>query len=325
MKSDNKNNFLPPWYLRNSMVQTLLNSSSLRNRGHHLMEEKAKEIILDAGGDVHLQGFLSLNEKNTSKGLVILIHGWEGSAASAYIINNGRFLYDAGFDIFRLNLRDHGESHHLNRGLFLGTLIDESFEAVKNISSRFRDRPVFLSGFSMGANFTLRMAHLNRGTVIENLKHVVCINPPLDPMTATCNIDRYPLIKGYFLKKWKKSLRIKQEIYPDIYNLEAILEKESCMAMTEVLVREHSDYRDTEDYFSRYTLKDGYLEKITMPVTIITSKDDPIIAIEDFYETKHKDNINLIIPEYGGHCGYIDGLELNSWYQDIILDIFNSK
>ena len=101
--------------------------------------------ILDAGEGVRLQGFLSRCE-GSSRGLVILLHGWEGSANSAYIVSTGRYLYDRGFDVFRLNLRDHGDSHHLNEGLFYGTLIEESHEGVRAAAAMSRSGSAFLIG-----------------------------------------------------------------------------------------------------------------------------------------------------------------------------------
>ena len=48
-----------------------------------------------AGEGVRLKGYHSA-VKETPKGLVILIHGWEGSAESAYIVNTGRYLFRHG-------------------------------------------------------------------------------------------------------------------------------------------------------------------------------------------------------------------------------------
>ena len=134
------------------MLQTFLNSFKLRNPGKTDMERVAEERIIDAGSGVRLQGFHSA-VKGEPRGLVILIHGWEGSAGSAYIINTGRYLYCQGFDIFRLNLRDHGASHHLNEGLFYGTLIDETHAAVKEAAKSLQGESRFSHGVFHGSEF----------------------------------------------------------------------------------------------------------------------------------------------------------------------------
>jgi len=50
--------------------------------------------------------------------VAILLHGWEGSAEATYVLSLGSLLLSHGFDVVRLNLRDHGATHHLNREIF---------------------------------------------------------------------------------------------------------------------------------------------------------------------------------------------------------------
>ncbi len=65
----------------------------------------------------------------------MLLCGWEGSVNSAYILGTGKFLYNHGYSVFRLNYRDHGDSHALNPGLFYAALLDEVFKAVQQVSA----------------------------------------------------------------------------------------------------------------------------------------------------------------------------------------------
>ena len=48
----------------------------------------------------------------------MLLHGWEGSAESSCVLSLGSLLYSAGYDVLRLNLRDHGGTQRLNREIF---------------------------------------------------------------------------------------------------------------------------------------------------------------------------------------------------------------
>jgi predicted alpha/beta-fold hydrolase len=305
------------------MMQTMLSSSSLRTIGRNPMIENSEERIIDAEDGVRLLGYVSLQKKMKAQGLVVLLHGWEGSADSAYIKRTGKCLFNNGFDVFRLNFRDHGDSHHLNKGLFLGTLLDEAFFGIKKIADMAGGKPVHIVGFSMGANFAIRIARRNDTSPIGNLKHMVCINPPLDPMKSTANIDRKNIIRSYFIKKWKRSLVKKQTLYPGAYDFKDVLKMKSCMEMTEALIRRYTDYQGAEDYFSRYNLKKGYLDNIKTKIAIITSEDDPVIPISDFYDTRMNTNVDLIVHKYGGHCGYIEGPGLGSWYMQKLVEIFN--
>jgi len=310
--------FSPPVYLKNKTLQTILASSKLRNLRQNPMQSVAVEQILDVGSGVRLQGFYSKNEE-PAKGLVILIHGWEGSEKSAYITSTGRFLFREGYDIFRLNLRDHGDSHHLNEGPFFGTLLEESYHAVQSIANQHDDVPVFLIGFSMGGNFAIRIAHHCRDHPISNLRQVFCINPPLDPMQATLNIDATSMLKTYFLRKWRRSLLRNQALYPQVYNIADVLKEDNCWTMTEILLNRYTNYRDPAVYFGEYTLKEGYLDNIDLPLTIITAEDDPIISVDDFKNADLSPSVELAIQPFGGHCGYIENLRLTAWYWPFIL------
>jgi len=85
----------------------------------------ANEMIIPTNNGVRLLASYSPFKENKSKGTVMLLHGWEGSIGSAYILSAGRHLFENGYSVFRLNFRDHGNSHHLNEGLFYAALIDE--------------------------------------------------------------------------------------------------------------------------------------------------------------------------------------------------------
>ena len=177
-------------------------------------------------------------------------------------------------------------------------------------------------GFSMGANFALRVASRHSADPVPRLGMVMAINPALDPHRATVNIDRIGVIRKYFINKWKRSLRKKQELFPDLYNFEKELGMETCMEMTESLIGRLTDYSDARDYFRGYTLTEGWLGEITVPTAILMSRDDPFIPSDDFMTTTMGPGVRLMMQNHGGHCGYINGLKLGSWYQPLAAGLF---
>jgi predicted alpha/beta-fold hydrolase len=148
--------FIPPRFLRGPYTQTILASARIRTVGRNPMKEASREMIIDAGDGIRLQGFFSQQLKGDPMGLVILLHGWEGSAESTYILHSGRYFYKSGYNVFRLNFRDHGNTHHLNEGLFYAILLDEVFRAVETATGLPGKSRTFLMGFSLGGNFADR-------------------------------------------------------------------------------------------------------------------------------------------------------------------------
>jgi len=317
--------FDPPFYLRSTFAQTLLASGGIRKWGKNPMLEVAREVILNPIGDVRLQGFFSEQSDRQAKGMVVLLHGWEGSVNSAYIRGTGKFLYNNGYSVFRVNYRDHGDSHHLNPGLFYAVLLDEVFNAVQQVSEYESDLPFYLAGFSMGGNFALRIARKCADSPIDNLTHVISISPVLDPEKSTYAIDDVRILRFYFLKKWKRSLQKKQACFPDLYDFSEVLALDTIAEMTDMMLKHYSDYENASVYFSNYAVLNAALADVPVRTTIITAKDDPIIPVDDFYDLKLNSLTELIIHRYGGHNGFLENLSGRAWYERKIMEVFNAE
>jgi predicted alpha/beta-fold hydrolase len=315
--------FIPPFYLRSTFIQTMLAGSGIRKMGKNPMLDAAQEMILNPIEDVRLQGFYSKQSNGQVKGLVMLLHGWEGSVNSAYILSTGRFLYNHRYSVFRLNYRDHGDTHHLNPGLFYAVLLDEVFKAVQQVSEYEGELPFYLAGFSMGGNFALRIARKCVESPIRNLSHVIGISPVLNPEKSTYAIDDVPLLRRYFLRKWQRSLQKKQVCFPDLYDFSEVLSLDTIAAMTDLMLERYSDYESASAYFRAYAVKDDALVDVNIPTTIITAQDDPIIPVEDFYDLKLNSLTDLIIHRYGGHNGFLETVSGGAWYEREMLEIFD--
>ncbi|MBS3731454.1 MAG: alpha/beta fold hydrolase [Desulfobacterales bacterium] len=314
--------FVPPPGLKGPHVQSILASARFRAGGSHAMHEAARVQILETGEGVRLQGFYSPQSQQLQKGLVLLLHGWEGSAESTYVKTTGRYLFDQGYSIFRLNLRDHGDSHHLNRGLFFGTLFDEVFEAAAQAAGLAENGRFFVAGFSLGGNYALRIAREHARRSIPQLCHVAAVSPVIDPMGATNRADLTLLYRYYFLKKWKRSLMRNQELYPELYDFSDLMSHQTILGLTAALLPRCSPFTDPETYFDSYTLTNDALVDIAAPTTIVTAEDDPLIPVADFYNLQRNDLTGLIVHAHGGHNGFIANYRLNAWYEQALDRIF---
>lgn len=309
--------FTPARWARSPHLQTIFGSLVLRVLGPNEMAAAAREMIVDAGDGGRLLGHLSRQPVQPAKGLMILLHGWEGSADSTYILSTGRFFYRRGYDVFRLNLRDHGESHHLNRGLFHGALTEETAGAVSRIAGLLPERPCYLIGFSLGGNFALRIALRQANAPIPNLRQVFCISPALDPYKSTLAIDAGPAVyRRYFMAKWKRSLRAKQRCFPELYSFDAILlHHDTCMGLTEAIMPYYTEFGGYRDYFRLYTLTGSALAGLAMPATIFASEDDPVVPVEDYRNLSVNGFLRISLQKHGGHCGFLDPFPHGCWYE----------
>jgi len=317
---------LPPYraprWLRNPHLQSALASSRLRRitggRRARAIETRSEEHLLDCGDGVRLLGrFNAQSALPASRGLVMLFHGWEGSTASSYLLRTGAQLLDAGFDVFRLNFRDHGDTHHLNPGIFHSCRIDEVVGAVAAVQRQWRPPFLGVSGFSLGGNFALRVA-LRAPAAGVALHHAVAICPILSPPNGLIAMEQSPwFYQHYFMLKWGASLRRKRELFPEALPAE-LTSGNGVRDLTRRLIEHVGDFDSLEDYLNGYSVAGQRLAALQVPVSILTAADDPIIPVTDFEQLRLPANARLDIAEHGGHCGFLLDTRLNSYAEHYV-------
>jgi hypothetical protein len=248
------------------------------------------------------------------RGRVVLIHGWEGSSDSTYVRTTAASLYRAGYNVFRLNLRDHGPSHHLNEGVFLAVYLDEVVEAVTRLAGEVPHLQVALCGFSLGGNFALRIAGRWGAAPPVNIRQVVAVSPAIDPIHSTESIDRHPALLWYFRRKWRRSLQRKQALFPKRYDFSDIPPEMNLMEMTEQLIPRVSTYRDARSYLAAYAVTPAVFQRIRVPTAAITAVDDPVIPVADLTALPENPHVERIIHPHGGHNGFLEA-GLRPWYE----------
>jgi uncharacterized protein len=312
--------FHPRAFLKNRHVQSILASARLLAPRRAAFQKNAREMIIDTPEGSKLLAYLSRHPR--ARGLMIILHGWEGSSSSAYVLAAASCFYDRGFSVCRLNLRDHGDSHHLNEGLFHGALLQETFDAVQSLARLANDQPVHLLGFSMGANFVLRIAIKHSDTPIHNLGQAFAVSPPLDPYQTTRTIDQaLAFYRRYFLKKWRRSLRKKQRLFPRKYDFTEMLRAKTCIDLTADMMVYMPEFKSYRDYFKQYTLTGESFQNLRVPVRIFIADDDPVIALEDFQSLRENSFLTISRQRFGGHCGFVNLFPYSRWYNDVIAEM----
>jgi len=317
--------FRPPPGLRSGHVQSLLASSFIRRqavlRRSRALRGAAEVWTLDGGDGIRLQGLYSA-QPAASRGLAVLLHGWEGSVHSNYVLANGARLYDEGFDVFRLNFRDHGDTHHLNHEIFHSCRIDEVVNSLHDLQQRLGAARWFLAGYSLGGNFALRVA-LRAGAAGLNLGHVVAVNPVIDPAAAMLAMETgIRFYERYFERKWSRSLHVKKQCFPQLYGEESWHEIRGLRERTHYLATRHAGFESAEAYFEGYSIAGDRLAVLGVPSTLLTSADDPVVPVADFETLPDNPLLELIITRHGGHCGFLKNWKMESIAEDLIAERF---
>jgi uncharacterized protein len=316
--------FRPPRWLRSRHLQSMLASIFVRRR--RIVQSAAallaaeRELLLECGAGVRLQCFISRPAQLAAGPPVVLLHGWEGNAESLYVLSLAQLLYERGLEVVRLNLRDHGATHHLNRELFHSCRLPEVTGAVRALAAQFPGRPLALVGFSLGGNFFLRVAARSRAEGL-NLARVIAVSPVLEPAETLAALERsMPGYQLYFVRKWRRSLRAKQAAWPGSYDFRALARLHNLRDMTAELVRRHTEFASLEEYLTGYAITGERLAALEVPAEIVTSLDDPIIPVAGLGQLARPAALAVTLTRFGGHCGFIDRVSGPTWVERRILE-----
>ncbi len=319
------NAFEPPPYLRSAHLQTICNSQGPRRwRAQRLQGELSTETLtLDAADGTRLLADFDC-AANPGRALAILLHGWEGCSRSAYIVTTAARLLGVGYDVLRVNLRDHGDSHHLNCELFNSTRSPEVASALERWVTDRQYPRVFLAGFSLGASFALRIA-ADRGRQI-GLAATIGICPPVDPANAMRALNEgFFAYERYFFKRWRDSLRRKLELFPDYDYADALAAARSLDDLNEYFIPRYTEYATVDDYFAAYALVGDRLAGLEVPAYLIAACDDPILPVGDLERIDSNDRLIIETHRYGGHCGFLEDLAANSWIEERLIELLDER
>lgn len=314
--------FKPPLHLRSAHLQTVLNSQGPRRlRARGILKKLATEALtLEADDGTRLVAELDRTAYARSR-LAILIHGWEGCSTSAYMVTTAARLLERGYDVLRVNLRDHGHSHHLNRELFNSTRSPEVASALRNYLALNPWEQVYIAGFSLGGSFALRIA-ADAGIAI-GCRAAVAVCPPIDPARAMDALNRgWFVYERYFFNRWRSSLRLKLELFPEFDYGELLAGARSLDDLNRLFIPRHTQWSEVEDYFAAYALVGDRLAELAMPAYLISSRDDPIIPVDDLQRIGPIENLVIETCRHGGHCAFLESLGARSWVESRIVDIF---
>lgn len=293
-----------------TMVSSALRRTVLDRRLQAFISSGKERALTTAGHRVHAH----VHERPESDTPIIaIIPGWLGHGGSSYVLGVGHALWQAGFNVARLTLRDHGETAHLNESMFHSALTDEVVDYVDQIVDGYDQAG--LVGVSLGGNFALRVAKCR--PTIETL--AIC--PAVAPRETIDRIDRYPVYRRYFVNKWRRIFRVKALHYPERYRYDHELKLGSVAALTDLFVDRYSGYDRLDAYFAEYDLTGDTLDGVN--ASVLAARDDPIIAIDPLRALPS--SIAVDVRERGGHGAFLANWRLDSWLDGYVARFFSDR
>src|ERR1051326_8841077 len=173
--------FIPARYLTQGDIQTLgayFWPARLRLQDTTNDEERFFEV--ERGSQVLAR--CRWHPDRTQHPTLVMWHGLEGSATSAYMLTTAAKAFARGFNVIRMNVRNCGGTEHLTPTLYHGGLTDDLRVIIEELINRYHLPNIIIAGFSLGGNLTLKLAGEYGDDPPEQLKAVAAISPSIDPI-----------------------------------------------------------------------------------------------------------------------------------------------
>ena len=312
--------FRPPLWLRSANIQTALASSKLRNLVSRGFDAQSQKHIFDVGDGLKTSCYV--NKHPLAKGMIILFHGWMGRPQSTYVLSAAKNFFDKGFSTARVTLPDHGDAAVLNKEMIPITRDSFLRGSVEQICDLEPSMPVGLIGFSMGGNCALRIARDLPKTPIQQVCTVVAVSPVIEPEETCTLIDKSPLIRRYFLRKFDRLYRQKQAQFPEYRSANELLNQRTLHGLTKRSVFRWKEFSSAKMYFSAYKIKKADFTQANIPVTLLTAKDDPIVSVNSARALDEGPNFERVFTSYGGHNGFFERFPRQVFSEQVALARF---
>jgi predicted alpha/beta-fold hydrolase len=287
-------NYSPPYYLFNHHLETIYPALFRRVSINGFRRER----IVTPDED-----FLDLDwlDSIASKEVVIISHGLEGNSQRSYMKGMAKAFFDAGYSVISWNYRGCGDEMNRRLRFYHSGATDDLDVVVKHAAMKYKS--IFLVGFSLGGNITLKYLG-ERGTKIGNVKGAAVFSVPLH-LQGSCEKISMPANRIYanrFLKSLKKKVVAKSKLMGgiDVNGIELIT---TLKVFDDRYTAPLHGFKDAEHYYQSCSSL-YFLEDIRVPTLIMNAKNDPFLSDDCYPENIRNSRVQFDFPQHGGHVGF---------------------
>ncbi|MFN8338074.1 MAG: alpha/beta fold hydrolase [Saprospiraceae bacterium] len=310
--------YKPGWLFKNGHVNTLF---------PYLFRKKPSLSFIRERIDTPENDFFDVDwiHKDKNSKLVILMHGLEGSSASQYINGISRLLVANKYTVAAINFRScSGELNRTVEMYHSGFTKDlHHFLTIHGV--HYTD--VFICGFSLGGNVTLKYAGDGFFTVPPNIRAVVGISVPIDLQGGSYELKKWynQMYEKQFLYTLLPKMKQKHQMMPDKIDISHLHKVKTLWDFDEYFTAKLHGMIDANDYYNTCSSLQ-HLNKIRVPTLLINALDDSFLSPTCYpYDIAQSSDIfHLMTPKHGGHVGFTSFGKDYYWTELKVLEFLQS-
>lgn len=312
------NTHKPPLWLPGGHLQTVYPALFRKVDGVGYRRER----LNTSDGDFLLLDWHTAPATVGSRPLLILSHGFEGDSHRPYIKGMVKALSRAGVDCLAWNYRScGGELNHTPRFYHSGATDD--LDAVAKHAIRTGYRKIFLAGFSLGGNLTLKYLGEKRARPAA-IERALCFSVPMDLEACSRHLDR--TMNHIYQRRFLESLRVKVKEkgarHPEAIDASLLGAVRSVYAFDDVFTGPLHGFRSAADYYTQCSAK-HYIASIDVRTLIVNAANDPMVPVHSLplAEAERLSNVDFWLTSRGGHCGFLERRG-RYWSEDLAVAFF---
>ena len=297
--------FRPARWLRNRHAQTVFPSFPWACRER---PDLRREVLKLPDGDVTaVDWVVETEETPKSAPLLIILHGLESSAESAY----ARMLMQAAAErqwrCCVLHFRDCGDYRNvLPRRYHAGETNDVRYFVAK-LEREGQFGPMVAAGYSLGGNVLLK--YLGESGAGCPLNGAAAVSVPLN-LHACAEALNIGISKGYqryLLKRMKRAVARKFNPHTAAFDWQRAMRAGTFAEFDDAVTAPLHGFTNKDDYYDKCSSV-HFLKSIERPTLIVNALDDPFMTPKVVPAAEQlSEHVTLELSTHGGHVGFIEG------------------
>ncbi len=207
----------------------------------------------------------------------------------------------ACFDAVAWNYRGCSEEMNKTLRFYHSGATEDLDHVVNHIVGKGYDT-IFLVGFSLGGNLTLKYA--GERTLNPKIKGAVTFSVPMDLYTSSLKISKPSnwVYSNRFLRSLRNKIKVKSKLISEL-STKGLDRITSLQEFDEIYTGPLHGFKNAMDYYSQCSAIQ-FLETITIPTLIVNALNDPFLSKECYPKKISNPLIQFETPARGGHVGF---------------------
>lgn len=237
--------------------------------------------------------------------IVVISHGLEGNASRAYVRGMAKVFHENGFDILAWNYRGCGGEINKTTRFYHSGATDDLDHVVRHALSKGY-RQLFLVGFSLGGNLTLKFLGEQGDQVSSQVKGAVAFSTPFDLHRGCLKLSSPTnwIYSQRFLRSLKEKVTRKARLLGGI-DIRGIDKIRNLKEFDDQFTAPLHGFRDAVDYYEKCSAI-KFVKGIAVPTLAVNAANDPFLSPECYPAPNEiaNDMLTLEYPSHGGHVGF---------------------